>query len=317
MNVLVTGASGFLGKAIISSLIKTKSFTPHAVIRTDFDFESPVCKHYISDLSQEINWSDILLSQNIVIHAAGLAHTPCNNTIKSANKYRKINTLATLNLARQAVDAGVKRFIFISSIKVNGESTQKGHPFTINDDRKPEDDYGRSKSEAEVLLLQLAEETGMEVVIIRPTLIYGPGVKANFAALISYISKGFPLPFGSIRENRRSLVSVNNLVDLIITCINHPNAANKIFLASDDDDLSTVSIVRNIAKALKIPAKLIPIPIFCYYLAGKIFGKEKSINRLIGSLQVDISHTKNTLDWSPPQTVEQGFKETVDAFNMH
>lgn len=228
--------------------------------------------------------------------------------------YRDVNVRGTLNLARQAVDAGVKRFIFISSIKVNGESTQLGKPFRFDDQRSPEDFYGQSKSEAEEQLLQLAKETSLEVVIIRPTLVYGPGVKANFASLLNLVSKGLPLPFRCIKDNKRSLVSVDNLVDLIVTCIDHPKAINQVFLVSDDNDVSTNEMVQQMAKALDKSQWQLPIPTACYRLVGKVLGKEDVINRLLGSLQVDITHTKDTLGWKPPQTLEDGFKQTADAF---
>ncbi|EGU36912.1 NAD-dependent epimerase/dehydratase [Vibrio sp. N418] len=237
-----------------------------------------------------------------------------DNSENPLDDYREVNTKGTLNLARQGVAAGVKRFIFISSIKVNGESTKLNKPFKSTDDRRPEDFYGQSKAEAEVQLLQLAEETGLEVVIIRPTLVYGPSVKANFASLMNLVSKGLPLPFGFLTNNKRSLVSVNNLVDLIITCIAHPKAANQVFLVSDDHDVSTSEMVREMAKSLNKPQWQIPIPKWSYRLAGSVFGKQDTVDRLLDSLQVDITHTKKTLGWKPPQTLEDGFKETAEAF---
>ncbi|EMP95096.1 UDP-glucose 4-epimerase [Vibrio paracholerae 87395] len=228
--------------------------------------------------------------------------------------YREVNTAGTVNLAKQAIDSGVKRFIFISTIKVNGEGTLVGCPFKTEDNHAPEDDYGLSKSEAEKQLVAIAKDSGMEVVIIRPTLVYGPGVKANFASLMNLVSKGIPLPFGCITKNKRSLVSVDNLVDLIITCIDHHKAANQVFLVSDDHDVSTSEMVREMAIALDKPTWQLPVPIWCYKLAGKLFNKSDVVDRLIGSLQVDISHTKETLDWAPPQTLQEGFKKTAEAF---
>lgn len=232
----------------------------------------------------------------------------------SVNLYREVNTFGTINLAKQAIQAGVKRFIFISSIKANGEITEVDMPFKSDDKRSPKDGYGLSKSEAEEQLLKLAEETGLEVVIIRPTLVYGPGVKANFASLMNLVSKGIPLPFGCITNNKRSLVSVDNLVDLIITCIDHPKAANQVFLVSDDHDVSTSAMVREMAKALGKATWQLPVPIWCYNLTGKLFNKSDVVDRLTGSLQVDITHTKETLGWIPPQSLEEGFKQTADAF---
>ncbi|GHZ42263.1 glycosyltransferase [Vibrio cholerae] len=219
-----------------------------------------------------------------------------------------------LNLAKQAIKKGVKRFIFISSIKVNGESSQLNKPFTSSDLHASQDDYGLSKAEAELQLQEVAKDSGMDVVIIRPTLVYGPGVKANFSSLMNLVSKGIPLPFSCITNNKRSLVSVDNLVDLVITCIDHPKAANQVFLVSDDHDVSTSEMVREMAIALGKPTWQLPVPIWCYKLAGKLFNKSDVVDRLIGSLQVDISHTKETLDWAPPQTLQEGFKKTAEAF---
>jgi nucleoside-diphosphate-sugar epimerase len=223
------------------------------------------------------------------------------------SEFRIVNTEGTLNLARQAADAGVKRFIFLSSIKVNGESTSNRPVFTAFDDRMPEDPYGISKSESEMQLLSLGYETGMEVVIIRSPLVYGEGVKANFASLMKLVSIGLPLPFRAINHNKRSLVSVYNLVDLIKVCIVHPCAANQVFMVSDDNDLSTSQIVALMAKVQGKINLSLPVPVWCFKMAGKIFKKDAVVDRLVGSLQLDIEHTKNTLDWVPPYTVEHGF----------
>jgi len=228
--------------------------------------------------------------------------------------FREVNTYGTLNLAQQAADAGVKRFIFISSIKVNGESTELGSPFTPDDSYIPIDPYGLSKYEAEVGLRKIAAETGMEVVIIRPPLVYGPGVKANFAAMMKWVSRGVPLPLGGIKKNRRSLVSVDNLVDLIITCIDHPKAANQTFLVSDNEDVSTTALLKNIAKSLNIPSHLLPVPASWFNLASQLIGKPTIAQRLCGSLQVDISKTMALLDWKPPYSSTESMKKTADLF---
>lgn len=253
----------------------------------------------------------------VVIHCAARAHIMDDDSDNPLDDFREVNTAGTINLARQAVDAGVKRFVFISSIKVNGEYTLSGIPFTPTDTRSPEDFYGQSKSEAEEQLLELSKNTGLEVVIIRPTLVYGPGVKANFASLLNLVSKGLPLPFGCITNNKRSLVSVKNLVDLIIICIDHPKAANQVFLVSDDHDVSTASMVKHMSKALGKSSRLLPVPLWCYRLVGKITGKTDVVDRLSGSLQVDITHTKETLGWVPPQRLEEGFKDTAEAFILN
>lgn len=308
--ILITGSNGFLG----SWLVNTYQGKKLSLLDRD-----PVSKHSgYPYLSAEINstddYSQALVGCDAVIHCAARVHIMDDKVENPLSLYREANTAGALNLARQAMYNGIKRFIFISSIKVNGESSRKGQPFTANDDRLPQDSYGLSKSEAEVQLLDLAKGSEMEVVIIRPTLVYGPGVKANFASLFRLVSKGIPLPFGCINKNKRSLVSIDNLVDLIVTCIDHPNAANQVFLVSDDHDLSTSEIVHEMAIALGKSAWQLPVPMWCYKLAGKLFNKSDVIDRLTGSLQVDIRHTKETLNWMPPQSLQAGFKQTAQAF---
>lgn len=310
--ILLTGATGFVGHAVASDLN-----TRELRLLSRKDPKLAQCKFCQADIDKNANYSSHLQNVDVVIHAAARVHVMNDHSTNPLSDFREVNTAGTMNLARQAVDAGVKRFIFVSSIKVNGESTEIGKPFTESDDRCPEDFYGQSKSEAEVQLLELAKQTGLEVVIIRPTLVYGPGVKANFASLLKLVSKGLPLPFGSIKENKRSLVSVNNLVDLIVTCIDHPNAVNQVFLVSDDHDISTASIVKHMSQALGKSSRLLPVPLWCYRVVGKLTGKTDMVDRLLGSLQVDITHTKNTLGWVPPQTLEQGFKETAEAFLLN
>jgi len=227
-------------------------------------------------------------------------------------EYRRVNVDGTLNLARYAVEAGVKRFVFISSIKVNGEQIAPGRPFTCDDTPTPKDPYAISKLEAEQGLQQIALETGMEVVIIRPPLVYGPGVKGNFASMIKLVEKGLPLPFGAI-DNRRSLVGLDNLVDLIITCIDHPNAANQVFLVSDGEDLSTSGLLRRVAKAMGKPSRLIPVPAGLLQLGATVLGKKAIGQRLLGSLQVDISSTRERLDWTPPVSVDEGLRRCFET----
>lgn len=307
MAFLVSGASGFIGSRLLDFLPEDC----HVIGRTKPSHKSIF---FELDFLDEPDYSDALTNVKVVIHCAARAHVMNEYALDPLDEYRKVNTLATITLAKQAASNGVSRFIFISSIKVNGESTSDERVYTSNDIRRPEDFYGISKSEAEIQLLQLGLDTGMEIVIIRPTMVYGPGVKANFATLLGLVSKGLPLPFGSITKNKRSLVSVDNLVDLIVTCINHPNAANQVFIASDDHDLSTSEIVMHIAQAMGKPLRLFPMPLFCYKLAGKLFNKSAVVDRLIGSLQVDITHTKETLDWKPPQRLEEAFKKTAQFF---
>ncbi|WP_322803507.1 SDR family oxidoreductase [Vibrio alfacsensis] len=313
MSILITGVGGFLGATLVPSLPKEQQLVFVDRNKPKFN-DSERYSFYHREINSKSDYSKCLMDVNCIIHCAARVHIMNDESSNPLEDYREVNTAGTVNLARQAADAGVKRFIFISSIKSNGESSPIGRPFRYDDPRSPEDFYGQSKSEAEEQLLQLAEETSLEVVIIRPTLVYGPGVKANFASLMNLVSKGISLPFGCIKNNKRSLVSVDNLVDLIVTCIDHPKAANEVFLVSDDHDVSTYEMVRHMAQALGKATWQLPVPVWCYKLAGKVFNKPDVVDRLTGSLQVDISHTKETLGWTPPQSLEQGFKQTAQAF---
>jgi nucleoside-diphosphate-sugar epimerase len=219
----------------------------------------------------------------------------------------------TLNLARQAAALGVRRFVFMSSIKVNGENTPVGQPFTTDDEPRPQDPYGISKLEAEQALMQLAGQTGMEVVILRPVLVYGPGVKANFQAMMRWLRKGVPLPLGSL-DNRRSLVSLDNLVDCIATCLHHPAAANQIFLVSDGEDLTVKSLLQRTATAFNRRARLRPVPRFVIESAGRVFGREAITQRLCDTLQVDISKTRCLLGWDPPVSIDEALRKTAQQF---
>jgi UDP-glucose 4-epimerase len=314
VNILVSGASGFIGRRLLKSL----DLSLVKAIGRNLPEDFPNSQFYKKNIDSSADYSEALSHVDTVIHLAGRVHIMNESSqVDASSAYHEVNTLGTLNLAKQAQCVGVKRFIFVSTIKVNGESTESHQPFTASDKRRPSDDYAQSKSEAEALLLQLAEETGLEVVIIRPTLVYGPGVKANVASLMSLVSKGLPLPFGCINHNKRSLVSVTNLVDLIVTCTKHSKAANQVFLVSDDHDVSTSEMVCEIAKSLNKSQWQLPIPKWCYTLIGGVLGKQNMVDRLLGSLQVDITHTKETLGWTPPQTFEDGFKEMAETFLLN
>jgi len=232
-------------------------------------------------------------------------------------EFRRVNVDATLALAKQAAVAGVKRFIFISSIKVNGEETVTGHPFRADDIPAPLDPYGVSKYEAEQGLLALANTSEMEIVIIRPVLIYGPGVKANFLSMMTWIDRKIPLPLGGLVDNRRSMVAIDNLIDLISACLDHPAAANQIFLVSDGEDLSTACLLRRVGNALGTPAILFPIPAWMLVLCASLIGKSSVAQRLCGSLQVDISKTTSLLKWAPPVTLDLALKKTASFFHSH
>ncbi len=314
MKILLTGASGFVGKAILA-VAKKKGVSVVPVFRSlelasIFDYASANCA-VIPSLLADTNWRGALLGVDVVIHCAARVHVLNDAEVDPLATFRSVNLEGTLNLARQAALAGVKRFIFLSSIKVNGESTQLGSPYGATDLAAPEDAYGISKAEAEAGLRHLSFETGMEVVIIRSPLVYGPGVKGNFSSLLRWIACGLPLPLGSVTTNRRSLVALDNLVDLILTCVDHPKAANQTLLVSDGEDLSTADLLRRIGKSLNRPARLIPVPVSILNIVSRLLGKSSIAQRLLGSLQVDISKTCTLLNWKPPVSVDEGLRRAV------
>ena len=273
-------------------------------------------QYLISDLSLDVDLCSMLLGHHVVIHCAAVTPGAHINGVGGSCEYWDFNVNGTLNLARQSAAAGVTRFIFISSIKVNGEQTAPGHPFRAEDKAKPSDPYGISKWEAEQGLWDIAQETGMEVVIIRPPLVYGPGVKGNFANLIKLVQKGVPLPLGAV-HNRRSMIALDNLVDLIIACIDHPNAANEVFLASDGQDLSTTELLHGLAQVRGKPARLFSLPDVLLFGAASVLGKTSVADRLMGSLQVDISKTRTLLNWTPPISVDEGLRRCFESQDMH
>jgi len=314
MNVLVTGATGFIGSALVSILSSKEGFEPVAVVRRQQSGLPAVIQTVqVGDLNADTNWELALKNIQVVVHAAARVHVMKDTKTDPLGEYRKTNVAGTLNLARQAIDNGVKRFIFVSSVKVNGEATEEGNPYTAADEPQPEDPYGISKLEAEQGLFELARGSSMEIVIIRPPLVYGPGVKANFLKMIRWLYKGVPLPLGAIK-NKRSLVALDNLVDLIVTCIDHPAAANQVFLAGDGEDLSTTELLERLSMALGRPARLIPIPGYVLEIGAALLGKGDIAQRICRSLQVDISKTHDLLNWQPPVTVDEALRKTAESF---
>lgn len=309
-RVLVTGANGFVGFALCARGA-TCGVGIVGITRAPGLFPAAIENLMISRIDSSIDWKGALTGCNVAVHLAARVHVVKDASVDPLIEFRKVNTGGTLNLARQAATAGVRRFIFVSSIKVNGESTAENHPLTANDAPAPQDPYGISKMEAEQGLRQIAAETGMEVVIVRPPLVYGPGVKANFAALMRAVQRGLPLPLASVTHNRRSFVALDNLVDLLITCIDHPAAANQTFLVSDGEDLSTADLLRRLGQAMDKPARLFPVPPSLLQLGANLLGKGDMAQRLLGNLQVDISHTRNTLNWLPPISVDEGLRRAV------
>ena len=304
-RVLLTGATGFVGSAVQQRLLADGHYDLTIAVRRALSTSSAVRSVQVADLTAETDWAEALQGVNVVIHAAARAHIMRDEVADPLAEYRKVNVEGTLSLARQAAAAGVKRFVFVSSIKVNGEQTPLDQPFFADDQPAPEDAYGLSKFEAEQALWQVAKDTAMQVVIIRPPLVYGPNVKGNFASMNKLVAKGFPLPLGAV-HNKRSLVALDNLVDLIVTCLAHPAAANQVFLAGDGEDLSTSDLLRGVAQAMGKPARLLPVPAGLLQLGATMLGKKAMAQRLLGSLQVDISKNRELLGWQPPLTVAQG-----------
>ncbi|MDH0057963.1 UDP-glucose 4-epimerase family protein [Stutzerimonas stutzeri] len=313
-KVKITGANGFIGSHLFSRLERHPKCHVIGLCRNVPHIKGAVSRLLAVGDLQQADLAAALRAGDVLIHAAARAHIMKDEVVDPLAEYRRINVEGTLNLARQAATAGVRRFIFISSIKVNGEATPTGTAFHADDKLAPEDAYGLSKMEAEQGLRELAAETGMEVVIIRPPLVYGPGVKGNFASMIKLVDRGLPLPLGAI-HNKRSLVGIDNLVDLIIHCIDHPAAANQVFLAGDGEDLSTTELLRGVGKAMGKPARLTPVPAGLLQFGATLLGKKAMAQRLLGSLQVDISKTCELLDWKPPYTVEEGLRRCFERSN--
>ncbi|MBX3662255.1 MAG: SDR family oxidoreductase [Burkholderiales bacterium] len=311
-RILVTGAGGFVGRALCAALQQEK-LTAIAALRRIPGGTGLAQEIAVGDLGPDTDWQSALQGVGCVVHLAARTHVLNDRSADPLAEYRRINVTATEHLARQAASCGVRRFVFLSSIKVNGEATST-RPYSEHDAPRPEDAYGISKREAEDALRAIGSETGMEIVILRPPLVYGPGVKGNFLQLLKTVAKGLPLPLASI-DNRRSLVYVGNLVDAIITCIREPAAAGKTFLVSDGEDLSTPEMIRRLARAMGRSPRLLPCPPALLALAARLLGREAAFRRLSGSLAVDSSLLRETLGWQPRYSVNQGFSATVQWYD--
>lgn len=307
MKILLTGATGFVGNSLVKELLKG-GFQVSAVLREKVNTLPEIVKQYpVGNFDKDIDFSKILLGVDCVIHLAGKAHVIDKNKARVSNDFRQINTFATLNLATQTAKIGVKRFIFISSIRVNGNKNNK--PFIEQDRPNPQEPYAISKYEAEQGLFKISQETGLEVVIIRPPLVYGVKASGNFGRLMQWVNAKYPipLPFGLV-NNARSLLALDNLIDFIILCIDHKKAVNEVFLLSDGYDLSTTELLKDMLKIYNKKTLLLPIPISLMIFFAKLIGREEDAIRLFSSLQVDSSKARNLLGWKPVVTMKDQLK---------
>lgn len=313
MLIAVTGAAGFVGCALVKAL-STRGLPVRGLIRTRNSLSCPSHSNFenfiVGDIHAGTDWSHSLRDVDCVIHCAARAHILREVASNPLEAYRIVNVAGTRHLAEQAATFGVKRLVYLSSVKAHGEKTEAGSRFARDDKPMPEDAYGVSKWEAEQALREVSARTGLEIVIVRPPLVYGPGVKGNFRRLLGLAASGAPLPFGAVC-NRRSLAGLANLVDLLIRCVDHPAAAGQTLLVSDDHDLSTPALIRGLRRALGTSPRLLPVPPSILRLAGRITGKAAEVERLIGSLQVDITHTREVLGWTPPVSVDEGLRQTA------
>ena len=322
-KILITGASGFIGQSLIKSL-SNSTRSVRGTIRSRNLFFSDTKTEYVStgDINLKTNWRESLINIDCIIHCAGKAHTIKSKKNDLSKIYQSVNVDGTKQLAEQAVEAKVRRLIFLSSIKVNGEDTNNNVIFKFLNEKKKvfshkdlvslQDHYAISKLQAEKALWEISSRTGLEVVVVRLPLVYGYGVKGNLARLIKLVKLGIPLPLGMI-DNQRSMIGIDNLVDLLIHCIDHPEASGKTFLTSDGEDISTPELIKLIASSMGKKANLFPLPIFILKFLGTIFGKSEEINRLAGSLRIDNNYTKETLNWTPPVSVEEGIRRMVQG----
>lgn len=313
MHVAVTGASGFVAQAMLQRMASREAWRVTGLTRQPAHPAVEGVNYLQPPEAPDASWPASLERVDVLVHAAARVHVHNNARPDALAELQRVNVAWTLNLAREAASRGVRRFLFLSTVKVHGEATAAGHPFTAEDPMDPMDAYALSKAQAESGLREIARSTGMELVVVRPPLVYGPGVRANFASMLRFLSIGLPLPLGSV-DNRRSLVGLDNLVDLLVTCCDHPAAAGQDFLVSDGDDLSTPDLLRRAGLALGRPARLLPVPETWLRGIGSLLGRQALVQRLCDSLQVDIGKTRRLLGWSPPFGVDEGLRRTAAEY---
>lgn len=305
----MTGGSGFIGRSLYPQL---KSLGHQ--VRCGLRHASPPAGMHSADfvdvgsIDASTDWGRALFDAEVVVHLAARAHVTHERNLDPLSEFRTVNVQGTLNLARQAADSGVCRFVFISSIGVNGSESVR--PFTEVDVPAPQEPYAVSKMEAETGLFEIGKKTGMEVVVIRPPLVYGAGAPGNFGRLIKAVKSGLPLPFGAV-HNRRTLVGIDNLTSLIACCIEHPSAANQVFLAGDAEDLSTSDLLRLIGESLNRRARLISIPVALMEAIGSAVGRRATVRKICSNLQIDISKAREVLGWEPPLSAVEGLKQAA------
>lgn len=312
-RILVTGASGFVGQALLARLQEVDR-PVRAALRNSASISTATEQIVVGDIGPDTKWQQALEGVGCVVHLAARTHMLDDDSADSLTAYRNINVLGSVRLAQQAIATGVRRIVFLSSVKVNGESTVT-RPFIEADAPAPLDPYGITKLEAEIALRGISNESGIEIVILRPPLVYGPGVKGNLLRLLDLISRGIPLPLGSIK-NRRSLVCVANLADAIVSCIDAPEAAGATYMVSDGENISTPMLIRKLAAAMNRTSRLLPCPPALISLAARLIGKSAIASRLTGSLTVDSSRIRRELGWQPRYTLDQGLEATAQWYHQ-